>query len=283
MSYCIIKKFYNKWRQMIKLKRWISLAIVLVVFYYLFIVNIWVTLTVMASLVVALKLYKVYARNKLIKTSSSKALFRESELGLFVALVAKVAKADGRVQELEAQLIGMMFDDISSIFPNKEKTRIILKEIFNEEKQRDDDTKEIAQSLNKLLGRSHLKPKQYVGFLIQLAFVDNGIGSEEDTVLRRIVNELNITTDEYTAMVSKFQNMKQDKQQSMTLKEAYEILGVNASDDEAHIKKTYRNLVRQYHPDIIKSQDKDDSYMEEATAKMQEINQAYGIIKKMNK
>ena len=55
------------------------------------------------------------------------------------------------------------------------------------------------------------------------------------------------------------------------------------SDDEAHIKKTYRNLVRQYHPDIIKSQDKDDSYMEEATAKMQEINQAYDIIKKINK
>ena len=227
---------------MIKLKKWIGLAVVLVVFYYLFIVNIWVTLTIIASLFVALKLYGIYARNKLIKTSGSKALFRVSELGLFVALVAKVAKADGRVQELEAQLIGMMFDDISTIFPDKAKTRAILKEIFNEEKQRDDDTKEIAQSLNKLLGRSRLKPKQYVGFLIQLAFVDNGISADEERVLRQIVNELNITDDEYTAMVSKFENMKQNKQQSMTPEEAYEILGVKASDDEAHIKKTYRNL-----------------------------------------
>ena len=283
MSYCIINKFYYKWRQMIKLKRWIVLAIVLLLFYYLFIANIFVTLSILASLYVAFKLYKVYVRSKLIKISGSKALFRQSELGLFIALVAKVAKADGRVQELEAQLIGIMFDDISGIFPNKEKTRIILKEIFNEEKQRTDDTKEIAQSLSKLLGRSGLKPKQYVGFLIQLAFVDNGISADEDKVLRDIVNELNITADEYAAMVSKFENMVQNNQQTMSLQEAYKILGVNESDDEVHIKKTYRNLVRQYHPDIIKSQDKDDSYMEEATAKTQEINQAYGIIKKMNK
>ena len=213
---------------MIKLRKWVSLAVVLVVLYYLFVVNIWITLSVIASLFVALKLYTIYARNKLIKTSGSKALFRVSELGLFVALVAKVAKADGRVQELEAQLIGMMFDDISTIFPDKAKTRAILKEIFNEEKQRSDNVQEIAQSLNNLLGRSRLKPKQYVGFLIQLAFVDNGISAEEERVLLQIVNALNMTQDDYTAMVSKFENMKQTKQQSMTLQEAYKILGVKA-------------------------------------------------------
>ncbi|MDQ7046230.1 MAG: DnaJ domain-containing protein [Sulfurovum sp.] len=268
---------------MIKLKKWIVLAVVLVLFYYIFIANIWVTLSILAVLYVAFKLLKVYARSKLIQTSSSKALFRVSELGLFIALVAKVAKADGRVQELEAQLIGIMFDDISGIFPNKEKTRIILKEIFNEEKEKEGDSKEIAQALNKVLGRSRLKPKQYVGFLIQLAFVDNGIGADEDKVLREIVNELNITLDEYAAIVSKFENMAPNNQESMTLQDAYIILGVNENDDANHIKKTYSNLVRKYHPDIIKSQDKDDSYMEEATAKMQEINQAYGIIKKLKR
>ncbi len=268
---------------MIKLKKWIVLSIVLVSFYYIFIVNIWVTLSVIASLFVAFRLYKVYARSKLRKISSSKELFRESELGLFIALVAKVAKADGRVQELEAQLIGIMFDDISAIFPDKEKTRIILKEIFNEEKERDDDTKEIAQSLNKLLGRSRLKRKQFVEFLIQLAFIDNGICSDEDRVLREIVNELSITPDEYATMLSKFENMMKNQQQTMTLGEACKILGVKESDDMNYIKKAYRSLVRQYHPDIIKSQDKGDSYMEEATAKTQELNQAYGIIKEMKK
>ena len=105
----------------------------------------------------AYKLYKFYARKKLNKLSNSKELFQKSELGLFIALVAKVAKADGRVQELEAQLISMMFDDISKVFDQKEKTRTIMKEIFNEEKQKEGDTKQIAQELNSLLGRSTLK------------------------------------------------------------------------------------------------------------------------------
>lgn len=197
--------------------------------------------------------------------------------------MAKVAKADGRVQELEAQLIGIMFDDIAKVFVEKEKTRNILKEIFNEEKERDDDTKEIAQALNKLLGRSFIKRKQFVEFLIQLAFVDNGISSDEDRVLREIVAELNITPLEYEALVNKFENMLKNKQQTMSNEEAYKVLGVNESDDMNTIKKTYRKLVREYHPDIIKSQNKDETYIEEATAKTQEINQAYQVIKDAKK
>ncbi|MDF1875232.1 DnaJ domain-containing protein [Sulfurimonas sp. SAG-AH-194-I05] len=242
-----------------------------------------VTLGVIASIYVAFKLYKVYAKQKLKKISSSKELFSKSEFGLFIALVAKVAKADGRVDELEAQLIGNMFDDISAIFPNREKTRAILKEIFNEEKERSDDTKEIAQALNKLLGRSILKRRQYVGFLIQLASVGNGITADEDRVLRDIVAELNITPSEYSAMHSKFENMLKNKQQSMSVQDAYKILGVNENDDLNSIKKTYRKLVRQYHPDIVKSQNKDEEYLEQATAKTQEINQAYEIIKEEKK
>jgi len=265
------------------IRKWIYLALVLVLLYYIFIVNFWVTLGVIASLVIAFKLYKMYARAKLVKTASSKESMRASELGLFIALVAKVAKADGVVQPLEAQLIGMMFDDISKLFPDQEKTRALLKEIFNEEKERDDDTKEIAQSLNKLLGRSMLKRRQFVEFLIQLAFVDNGISVDEERVLREIVHELNINPDEYAQMVARFEAMLKNKKQSMSLDEAYKILGVNESDDLNAIKKVYRKLIRQYHPDIIKSQNKDEEYIEEATAKTQEINQAYEVIKAAKK
>jgi len=262
-----------------KLKKWIFIAILLTILYYTFIVNFVVTLSVIASLYVIFRIYKFNARKKLNKLSSSKELFKQSELGLFIALVAKVAKADGRVQELEAQLIGMMFDDIAKVFDEKEKTRAIMKEIFNEEKEKDGDTKEIAQALNKLLGRSRHKRNQFVAFLVQLAFVDNGISSQEELVLRDIVKELNITSEQYDAIVNKFENMMKNKQQTMTPKEAYVILGVKESDDMNTIKKKYRKLIRQYHPDIISSQDKGESYMEEATAKTQEINQAYQVIK----
>ena len=266
-----------------KLKRWIFLAIFLVIFYYAFVANFFITLSIIASLYVAFKLYKFYARRKLNKLLVSKELFKQSELGLFVSLVAKVAKADGRVHELEAQLIGMMFDDISKIFDEKEKARAIMKEIFNEEKQKENDTKQIAQDLNKLLGRSILKRKQFIGFLIQLAFIDNGISNDEEKVLREIMQELNIAPSVYDEIVNKFENMMKNKQQTMSPNKAYEILGVKESDDMDTIKKAYRKLIREFHPDIISSQNKDESYMEEATAKTQEINQAYQVIKDARK
>lgn len=263
---------------MFKYRKWIYLAIVLLILYYLFIVNTFVTLSVIAGLYIALRLYKVYARYKLNKLSGSKELFRASELGHFIALVAKVAKADGRVSELEAQLIGMMFDDISKVFNEKEKTRAILKEIFNEEKQKN-DTQAVAHSLNTLLGRSILKRRQFVEFLIQLAFVDDGLSSDEDRVLRIIVTELNIPLGDYEAILRKFENMKQGQPQSMSVEEACKVLDVQPTDDFSTIKKTYRKLVQKYHPDIMISQERDEAYIEEATAKMQEINQAYQIIK----
>jgi len=265
------------------LRKWIYLALVLVLFYYIFIVNIFLTLSFLLSLYVAFRVYKIYALKKLNKLSTSKVLFRQSELGHFIALVAKVAKADGRVSELEAQLISMMFDDISKVFTEKEKTRGLLKEIFNEEKQSIDNTKEVAHSLNKLIGRSLLKRKQFIEFLIQLAFVDDGLSADEDKILREIVTELGIALGDYDAMLNKFENMKKGQPQSMSIDEAYSLLGVSPSDDMNSIKKTYRNLVREYHPDIMISQEKDEEYIEEATAKMQKINQAYQAIKEARK
>lgn len=265
------------------LKKWIFIAIFLVIFYYIFIVNFILSISILIGLYIAFRLYRYNQRKKLNKLSGSKELFRESHLGHFVALVAKVAKADGRVQELEAQLIGMMFDDISKVFDEKEKTREIMKEIFNEEKERSDNTREIAQELNTLLGKSILKRRQFMGFLIQLAFVDNGIGKEEDAVLRVIATELNIPANIYESIVSRFENMKNAKPQTMSASEAYKVLGASEADDMSAIKKKYRNLVRQYHPDIISSQEKDESYIEEATAKTQEINQAYQVIKDLRK
>ena len=266
-----------------KLKKWIYLAIFLVIFYYAFVANFFITLSIIASFYVAFKLYTFYARRKLNKLLNSKELFKQSELGLFVSLVAKVAKADGRLHELEAQLIGMMFDDISKIFNEKEKARAIMKEIFNEEKQKENDTKQIAQDLNKLLGRSMLKRKQFIAFLIQLAFIDDGISDKEEKVLREIMQELNIDSSVYDEIVNKFENMMKNKQQTMSPNKAYEILGVKESDDMDTIKKAYRKLIREFHPDIISSQNKDESYMEEATAKTQEINQAYQVIKDARK
>ena len=227
--------------------------------------------------------YTDYSQAAFKNFSVSYESLKNSELGLFVALVAKVAKADGKVDALEAQLVGIMFDDISAVFPEPEKTKDILKRIFSEEKDRSDDTREIAHHLAQAIKRDRAKQQQFMGFLIQLAFIDGEVSESEEDVLQTIAEALEFDPNAYHAIFDQFEKMMQNIQPKANIADAYKLLGVNESDDMSVIKKAYRKLVRQYHPDIIKSQGKDEAYMQEATAKTQEINQAYEMIKDAKK
>ena len=223
--------------------------------------------------------YESYSKKAFENFSVSYDSLKNSELGLFVALVAKVAKADGKVDALEAQLVGIMFDDISAVFPEPQKTKDILKQIFNEEKDRSDNIEQVAHSLAHAIRSNKAQQQQFMGFLIQLAFIDGEVSSGEEEILQIIAEALEFDPNAYHAIFDQFEKMMQNVQPKATLEDAYRVLGVKTEDDMKTIKKAYRKLVREYHPDIIASQGKGEEYMEEATAKTQEINQAYEMIK----
>lgn len=222
-----------------------------------------------------------YSRQNYRNFTVTKESMRNSDLGLFVALAAKVAKADGRVDALEAQLISMMLNDISAVFPNRRQARDILKEIYNEEKNSTGDTRAIAQQLNRSIGRDRQKKQQFMGFFIQLAFADGTVSKSENSTLRTIAQALNIDTYTYNALYQQYESMMHNvRRPQAAAKDPYSVLGVKKSDSMDVIKKTYRNQIRKYHPDIIASQNKSEAYMEEATKKTQELNQAYETIKR---
>src|SRR5215472_5281743 len=54
-------------------------------------------------------------------------------------------------------------------------------------------------------------------------------------------------------------------------KDYYQILGVPRGASEADIKKTFRKLAREYHPDVAKDKKK-------AEEKFKEINEAYEVL-----
>lgn len=224
--------------------------------------------------------YSDYSKEAFKNFSLSKEAIAQSELGLFVALVAKVAKADGRVDALEAQLIGIMFDDIAALFPEPQATKEILKEIFSEEKEKNTNLEQVAKRLGDAIARDKAKQHQFMGFLIQLAFVDGEVSKSEEEVLATIAQAFAFDPNAYHAIFDQFEKMMHSIKPKESIEEAYKLLGVSATDSMDVIKKAYRKLIKEYHPDLIQAQGKDDAYLQEATKKTQEINQAYEMIQK---
>jgi len=205
----------------------------------------------------------------------------EHEAGLLVSLMAKVAKADGKVCELEAELLGHTFTDISKAFENPEEIREELKAIYKKELESFDNTIIVAQKYYKLISRDYRKRLSVMEYLLNIAFIDNDFSKTEFMITEDISNALEIKRADFEKLIAAFEQFyaQKSKQKGLSLEKAYDILGVRSSDDFAIVKKEYRKLVREYHPDILMGQGKEQSIIDAATKKLQEINEAYELVK----
>lgn len=204
------------------------------------------------------------------------------EAGILVALMAKVAKADGKVGELEAELIKHTLTDISSHFENSEEVRGRLKELYNIEKDNFSNLITLCSRVYSLTKTDYRKRLKYMEYLLNLAFIDGDFSKQEQEITEDIAQALRIEEKDYRNLISNFENFYKNraKERELSLEKAYEILESNLTDDEQTLKKNYRNLVKKYHPDIVTGQGATSSIIDEATKKLQEINEAYEIIKK---
>ncbi|CAM3514975.1 DnaJ domain-containing protein [Arcobacter aquimarinus] len=204
------------------------------------------------------------------------------EAGLLVALMAKVSKADGKVCELEAEVLKHTFTDISNHFENQEEIREKLKVLYEKEKQSFDNLIDICNKLYSLTKHDYNKRVKIMEYLLNLAFIDKEFSNTEKMITEDISNALKVKLEDFDNLIKTFESFyaQQAMNKSLSLENAYDILGSKPSDDDATLKKNYRNLVKKHHPDIISGQGATQSIIDEATQKLQEINEAYEIIKK---
>jgi DnaJ like chaperone protein len=230
--------------------------------------------------------FKSYDTDEFNRISSSPKVFEgdlaNHEAGLLVALLAKVAKADGHVCELEAEVLKHTFDDISNSFLNHKEVRAKLVEIYKTEKETFENTIEVSQNLYNLTKHDYHKRLKVLEYLLNMAFIDKDFSKTEFMIVEDISNALQIKRADFENIVSQFEQFyaSQASNQALSIENAYKILDCNSSDDIASVKKKYRKLVKQYHPDIIKGQGGDEHSIQEANVKLQEINEAYEAIKK---
>ena len=223
-----------------------------------------------------------YTQGQFQNTKLTHEAIANSELGVFVALIAKVAKADGHVHELEAELVSNMFKDISKAFgkEHKEKVRAILKEIFKQEKDIVHNIDTLASKLQALTRGDKQKRLMMLSFLINLAYVDGELSHAEENLIIKIAAFLEISSQEVEAIMQRFASSFGANAPQKTVTDAYATLGASREEELSSIKKKYRTLVKKYHPDIMKAKGASEDYIKDATQKVQEINTAYEMIKK---
>ena len=210
--------------------------------------------------------------------SNRKKQANVDEAKFLVSLLAKVAKSDGRVSELEARLITQVLDDLSQKVSG---VREYLKEVYNSQKENVDNAYETARNYKRAFNLNYDTCVARLTFFLNLAYIDGEFNKSEQDVIRNIAYGFGIDKETLDEIIFKFDSFYgsrfgADHDEISQENDAFEVLGLskNASLDE--IKARYKELVRQYHPDILMGRGESKEVIERSTKKLQEINEAYG-------
>ena len=195
------------------------------------------------------------------------------------SVLGAVSKADGRVSPQEIRLAEQVMAQME-LNPDMRETAIRL---FNEGKSPDFPLEEvISQFRRECHGRTTLI-QMFLEIQLQGAYADGRLDSSEDTLLLRICGQLGISEIEYRRLErmiraeAGFGGAGQPAGPSVA--DAYAVLGVDAGASDAEIKKAYRRLLSQHHPDKLVSKGLPEEMMKVAAQKTHEIKQAYERIK----
>ena len=207
-----------------------------------------------------------------------------NEAKFLVSLLAKVAKSDGRVSELEARLITQVLDDLSQKVSGVSGVREYLKEVYNSQKENVDNAYETARNYKRAFNLNYDTCVARLTFFLNLAYIDGEFNKSEQDVIRNIAYGFGIDQETLDEIIYKFDSFYgsrfgADRDDMSQENDAFEVLGLskNASLDE--VKARYKELVRQYHPDILMGRGESKEVIERSTKKLQEINEAYGRLK----
>jgi DnaJ like chaperone protein len=103
-----------------------------------------------------------------------------------------------------------------------------------------------------------------------VAQADKHISKEEVSIIARIASALGLHQTEFDSIRSMFRQP--------TIESAYQILGVSRTDSVEVVKKAYRKLTLQYHPDKVAHHGED--VQRAANEKYQKVVEAYEHVKK---
>ncbi len=208
------------------------------------------------------------------------------------SVMGHLAKADGVVSKAEINLATKVMDEMH--LSAQMRTQAIA--LFEQGKRRDFPLIPTLQDFQQQCGKRKHLLLMFLEIQLQAAYADGQIHPTEEALLSQICQQFDVSHRHYLSIKRRlqaqfrFQEYYQQHQQSQSayhsktnLNDAYAVLGVNENNTDAEIKKAYRTLISQHHPDKLVTKGLPESMMILAKEKTQQITKAYEIIKDSRK
>jgi DnaJ like chaperone protein len=180
----------------------------------------------------------------------------------FIALSAKLAKADGQVTSDEVRMFRKIF-----LIPPEEEARAA--KVYNLCRQDTSGFDVYARNMSQTLGTGPDADgirRDVLDGLFHIAMADNEYHPGEDAFLREVAEIFEITKNEFASMVARHVPSEEDP---------FLVLGVDSKISSTDLKKVWRKLMRENHPDKIIARGLPADMVQIADARAASFNKAY--------
>ncbi len=191
------------------------------------------------------------------------------------SVMGHIAKADGKVTKDEIAAADSIMGRMQL---NAQQRKAAIK-LFNEGKKAGFPLHDVLQQFRRECSRRHNLMQMFLEIQIATAMADGHFHSSEKQVIFTIGEQLGFSRADIEHLFSFSGTGRTADDQRQTLKQAYEILGVTKSASDAEVKKAYRRMMSQHHPDKLIAKGLPEEMIKLATEKTQQIKAAYEQIK----
>ena len=216
------------------------------------------------------------------------------------AVMGHVAKAKGQVTRQEIELATQVMDRMGL----SGEQRRIAQDAFRQGKEADFPLDQVLEKIRILTSGRFDLLQIFIELQVSSAFADGELDPSERELLFKIAAGLGFSAQQLEQRLRmqeaafRFQRgggfggqqqysgqqqsgSWQQESAASQLEDAYEILGVSADADAKAIKRAYRKLMNEHHPDKLIAKGLPPEMMNVAKEKSQQIQHAYDVIKKV--
>lgn len=201
------------------------------------------------------------------------------------SIMGRVAKSDGIVSQEE---IDVAQATMSRMQLNDEQVKA-AQALFSQGKSASFDYRAIAQQLREECGRRTNLLQMFLEIQIATALADGELHESEQAILLELAELLGFKRQQFEQLLAmavaqqRFYNKDRGfsaQNSASQLEEAYDVLGLEDTCSDQELKRAYRRLMSQHHPDKLVAKGLPEEMMKLATEKTQQIKEAYELVKR---